>query len=105
MANYRISGVWTDENNVITHYAFHELSFDETMIGPATKTSKIEAIRIVENRFNNVLTWIWDYKNSFWKDGAEVHVVDANPKFLRTNHDNKVIDNLSHLIDYRYIFG
>ena len=102
MANYRITGVWK-EHNVITHYAFHEISPDGKTISDAKKTSKRDAIRIVENPFNLVYTWIWDYKNSCWKDGSDVHVVGTINKFLRTNHDSIQSDNLDHLIDYSII--
>jgi hypothetical protein len=103
MANYRITGVWK-VNNVITHYAFHEISADGKTISPAKKTNKKDAISFVENPFNEVYTWIWDYKNSCWKNGSEVHVVGSILKFLRTNHDNTQVDNLNHLIDYSYIY-
>jgi hypothetical protein len=38
MANYKISGVWKNNDNVITHYAFHTVGEDSTT--RAQKTTK-----------------------------------------------------------------
>lgn len=100
MANYKISGVWTDIQNNITHYAFHEVN--SGIISKAAKKSKADAISIVSNIHNHVVTWIWDYKNYGWKDGAKVEVV-AN-SYLRSYHDGILVDNLRHLINYNQVF-
>ena len=42
MTKYRISGVWKDSSNVITHYAFHTVNEDS--ISRAFKKSKATAI-------------------------------------------------------------
>lgn len=41
MAIFRISGIWKDSNNVITHYAFHTVS--ESSIYRAVKKNKIRS--------------------------------------------------------------
>lgn len=46
MAEYRISGVWKNTNDVITHYAFHKINENST--SRAKKTIKAEAIRILK---------------------------------------------------------
>jgi hypothetical protein len=102
MADYKISGVWKNEDKVITHYAFHT----KTQNGHtrATKRSKNDAVALVDNKENTVVTWVWDYSKSFWKLGEKVHVVDGeNGKFLRSNPDNKLTDNLDHLIDFDWV--
>jgi hypothetical protein len=99
MAIYRISGIWIDDDQVITHYAFHEIK--ETQRFKGLKISKAEAIKLLSIRGNEAMTWIWDYKRANWIDGAKVEVV-AN-SYLRTYHDNIVVDNLSHLIDYDWL--
>ncbi|KMQ64066.1 hypothetical protein ACM40_04720 [Chryseobacterium sp. BLS98] len=99
MAKFKISGVWKDSKNIITHYAFHEVK--ETTTSRAEKVEKSEAVRRLKLAGNSAITWIWDYQNSFWKNGEEVEVVEG--KFLRTKHNNKTIDNLSHLIDYDWL--
>jgi len=102
MATYRISGVWKNHHNIITHYAFHTIGVDST--SRAIKTTKAEAIRLLEIYGNSASTWLWDYVNERWKNGAPVTVVNGtNGKFLRSTHDNKVSDNLAHLIDYDWI--
>lgn len=102
MARYRISGIWKDTNNVITHYAFHEVL--ETSITRAEKTSKAEAIACVEKQGNIVYTWVWNYKRAFWDVGEKVEVVNGNTgKYLRTTPDNTLTDNLGHLIDFDWI--
>jgi hypothetical protein len=99
MAKYKISGVWKDTKGVITHYAFHTVGEQST--SRAEKTSKPDAIKIVGNPFNEAITWIWDYQTSIWKNGEKVEVVAGT--YLRSNRDNKVTDNLAHLIDYDWI--
>ncbi|HEY4196472.1 MAG TPA: DUF3892 domain-containing protein [Mucilaginibacter sp.] len=99
MAKYKISGVWKDKDNVITHYAFHKVNTISTDKG--VKTTKAEAVRIVSNSANEAITWLWNYQTAIWKDGEKVTVV--NNSYLRSNPDNKLTDNLAHLIDYDWL--
>lgn len=102
MAKYKISGIWKNTENVITHYAFHTVSENST--SRAVKKTKAQAIEIVEANGNNVVTWMWDYMTASWKDGETVSVVNgSNGKYLRSNPDNKLTDNLGHLIDFDWI--
>ncbi len=102
MATYRISGVWKNTNNVITAYAFHEVGENST--SRAVKKTKAEAIAIVETRGNLVYTWQWNYSTASWVVGERVEVVNGNNgKYLRSNPDNKLTDNLEHLIDFDWI--
>ena len=102
MATYRISGVWKDANNVITHYAFHTV--DETSLYKSVKKTKAQAIALLETPGNNATTWMWNYSRSFWNIGEKVEVVNgSNGKYLRSNPDNKLTDNLAHLIDFDWI--
>lgn len=107
MAEYRISGIWTDAKGVITHYALHQRFKTENghAINQAVKTSKADAIKLVEDKAITVKTYIWNYKLRRWQAGEDVHVAGSgNSKYLRSNHDNTVQDNLLHLIDYSYIY-
>ncbi len=102
MTIYRISGVWKDTDQVITHYAFHK----QTANGytRATKTTKAQAIVLLETAGNSATTWLWDYNSSFWKVGQTVTVVGSGSgKYLRSNADNKLTDNLNHLINFDWI--
>ncbi|MDB5229670.1 MAG: hypothetical protein JWN76_475 [Chitinophagaceae bacterium] len=102
MGTYRISGIWKGANNVITHYAFHNV--DTSSTGRATKLTKAQAISLVETRGNIVTTWLWDYAKAFWKTGEKVEVVNGSTgKYLRSNPDNILTDNLGHLIDFDWI--
>lgn len=102
MALYRISGVWMNTNNVITHYAFHTVG--ENSVSRAGKTSKVQAIALLEMQGNAATTWIWNYSQAKWNVGETVQVVNgSNGKFLRSNPDNKLTDNLGHLIDFDWI--
>lgn len=102
MRQFTISGIWKDSNNVITHYAFHTIN--EKSISRATTKTKSEAISIIETAGNSATTWIWDYNQSAWNIGEKVEVINgANGKYLRSNPDNKLTDNLSHLIDFDWI--
>lgn len=102
MAKYKISGVWKDSNNVITHYAFHTES--ENGESGAVKTTKDEAIALLETSGNSATTWMWNYSSAGWKAGEVVSIVNgASGKYLRSNPDNKLTDNLGHLIDFNWI--
>ena len=102
MAKYRISGVWKNSSDVITHYAFHKEQ--ETSVSRAVKTSKAEAISLLETKGNSAETWIWNYNQAKWNIGETVQVVNgSNGKYLRSNPDNRLTDNLGHLIDFDWI--
>jgi hypothetical protein len=102
MVKYRISGVWKDMNNVITHYAFHTVS--ENTISRAVKKTKAEAIKLLETYGNTATTWVWNYNQSFWSIGENIEVVNGSDgKYLRSNPNEKITDNLGHLIDFDWI--
>jgi len=107
MAIYRISGIWADNKGIITHYGIHEMKKNDNgwTITKAVKTSKADAILLVENNNNSVKSYIWKYSSAGWHSGEDIHVVNnGGSKFLRSNHDNSVQDNLLHLINYSYIY-
>jgi len=102
MAKYRISGIWKNSDNVITAYAFHTVG--ETWTGRAVKKTKAQAITLLETTGNSATTWIWNYSTAEWNIGETVHVVNSSSgKYLRSNPDNKLTDNLGHLIDFDWI--
>ena len=107
MAEYRISGVWKNEE-IITHYAVHlrtrNASNDGYFIEHAVKMTKLATITLLQNQQNSAKTYLWNYTNANWRAGADIHVVNANPPYLRTTHDGIVKNNLLHLIDYGYVF-
>jgi Protein of unknown function (DUF3892) len=102
MAQYKISGIWKGADNIITHYAFHTVTANQHT--RATKTSKSKAIELLETEGNSAITWLWNYKQASWENGEVVEVVKGiNGKYLRSNRDNKLSDNLAHLIDFDWI--
>lgn len=102
MTVYRISGIWKNSSDVITHYAFHKVS--ETSISRATKKSKSQAIELLETSGNSATTWVWNYRTAEWNIGETVRVVNGgNGKYLRSDPDNQLTDNLGHLIDFDWI--
>ena len=102
MAKYRISGVWKDNNKVITHYAFHTVN--EKTISRASKKSKSDAIKLLETNGNSAVTWLWNYSIAYWKIGENVEVINgSNGKYLRSDPDNTKTDNLANLIDFDWI--
>lgn len=99
---YAISGVWKNAAGTITHYAFHTVT--ENSFGKATKITKAIAVQRVDNPNNTATTVVWNYTTESWNWGEEVHVVGTSPmRYLRSNHDNSVRDNLDHLINYGWI--
>jgi hypothetical protein len=109
MATYRISGVWTGTKGAITHYAIHRVTSTESNgrsnITLAEKTAKADAIRIVEGTTNTVTTMIWKSASKAWHTGEIVTVVSgSNGKYLRSNPDNSLTDNLDHLPDFSLIY-
>jgi hypothetical protein len=108
MAEYRISGIWKNDNNVITHYAVHlrtkNVAGTGYSIGKAVKMTKAAAVTLLQNNQNSAKTYIWNYTTAGWSAGGDIHVVNANPPFLRTTHDGTIKDNLLHLIDFDYVY-
>ncbi len=101
---YRISGVWKDSENVITHYAFHTLNENTNTVSRAVKKTKDDAILLVVNPNNEAVTWIWNYNTAKWSLGETVEVINGRSgKYLRSNPDNKLTDNLAHLINFDWI--
>ena len=103
MAEFTISGVWKNNNDVVIHYAFHQVL--ERTIYRAEKKSKAEAIALLETKGNSAVTWVWDYNKATWNFGEEVEVVRGfTGKYLRSNRNNRLTDNLGHLINYEWIY-
>jgi len=103
MAEYRISGIWMDDDGVISHYGFHKFNDNGTITTVRRKT-KEEAVKIVNTNGNVVKTWMWDYKAAYWKDGETVIVVKGKTEnYLRTEPDRTLADNLQHLINYDWV--
>ena len=99
MATYKISGVWKDSNSTITHYAIHLIVGNSSY--RANKTSKADAVKLLSDHSNTAMTWVWNYRTASWNDGERVEVV--NGSYLRSNPDNKLTDNLAHLINYNWL--
>ncbi|PZU88621.1 MAG: hypothetical protein DI529_05330 [Chryseobacterium sp.] len=106
MAEFRISGIWTDNDGEITHYAVHTRTKNKEggfTIGHAKKMTKNEAVNLLLENGNTAKTYLWNYTTARWNGGADVHVVKGRPLFLRTNADSTERDNLLHLIDYGWV--
>ncbi|MGG7035713.1 MAG: DUF3892 domain-containing protein [Flavobacterium sp.] len=102
MSQFKISGVWKDSTGTITHYAFHTVT--PSGATRAVKKSKVEAIKLLETTGNTAVTWIWNYSQATWVNGETVQVVNSPyGKYLRSNPDNKLRDNLENLINYDWI--
>lgn len=102
MAKYRISGIWKDSNDTIVAYSFHTVLENST--GRAVKKTKAQAIALLETAGNSATTWVWNYGKGGWDIGETVTVINGNNgKYLRSNPDKKVTDNLGHLIDFDWI--
>lgn len=102
MAQYLISGIWKDEDDVISAYLFHTIEGDS--LGKYVKKTKAEAIALLEISGNKAMTMMWNYSKTEWTAGELVQVVNgADGKYLRTNPDNKLTDNLQHLIDFGWV--
>lgn len=104
MAAYLVSGVWKDTDGVITHYSFHTHNQQDKSYGPLTKKTKAEAIRLLETAGNSAVTMTWNYSGASWNLGETVTVVGSGTsKYLRSNPDSRLTDNLGHLIQWNDI--
>lgn len=104
MANFVISGTWKNENQEITHYAIHAVD-DFNRISKATKMSKLDTILLLDKLDNYATTMVWNYIAAKWTFGEKIQVIDSiSGKYLRTISDNKLSDNLGHLINYNWIY-
>jgi len=101
MANYAISGVWKDSNNVITHYAIHTVNMSANSFERATKYTKTEAVNLLDNSLNSARTLVWNYSTERWNWGTDIDVVGSGTnRYLRTIQDSTERNNLAHLINY-----
>lgn len=99
MTTFRISGVWKNDQGTITDYAVH--SADDQR---AQKTTKADAIILLEKNGNTATTWLWNYTRARWDVGENVRIATRNgEKYLRTDPDNTTRDNLENLIDYDWV--
>ncbi|RZK30531.1 MAG: DUF3892 domain-containing protein [Hymenobacter sp.] len=104
MAEYGISGIWKDGDGVITHYAFHTKNENSGKYSDAVKKTKAQAIALLETSGNVAYTWIWNYRNIGWFTGERVQVVGSGTnRYLRSNADSSLTDNLGHLVDFGWI--
>lgn len=102
MAQFKISGIWKNANQVITHYAFHTVN--SIGVSRADKVSKAQAVTLLETTGNSATTWVWDYQKVGWITGEAVRVVSrGNEKYLKSNPDEQLTDNLAHLINFDWI--
>ena len=99
MAELKISGVWKAPDGEITHYAIHTVH--TTGVSRGMKTPKSVAVRLLNQTTNEAVIWLWDYQKALWKDGERITVI--NNSYLRSNPDNKLTDNLAHLINYDWV--
>lgn len=99
MAEYRISGVWKNSNDVITHYALHTKNSSGNY-SKAEKATKEYVISLVE-KGNVIMTMVWNYTKGGMYDGEKVKVVKKSngEKYLRSDPDNHLNDNLGQAID------
>ncbi|WP_312765326.1 DUF3892 domain-containing protein [Epilithonimonas sp.] len=107
MSEFRITGIWKNKDGVITHYAIHERTKNSDgsfTLGYAKKVEKDDAVDLLLLKGNSAKTYLWNYSTSSWLSGADVHVIEGEPLYLRTEADSTEKDNLSHLINYGFIF-
>ncbi len=97
MSRYYISGIWK-ANGVVTHYAVH--APEENSWTRATKTTKANAVALIEQNGITAYTRMWNYRLASWTHGEEILVVSVNGvKHLRSHADGKPTDNLDNLIN------
>jgi hypothetical protein len=90
--------VWK-EDGVISHFAFHAIHADGRFTVKATKMAKADAIKLLETTGNTATTLTWNYALGNWTVGQPVSVAgNGADKYLKSAPDNKVSDNLGHLI-------
>ena len=84
MAQYKISGVWKDNDGVITHYAIHTMTDGKHFRG--RKMLKADAVKLLDQPGNTAWTWMWNYSTSYWQNGAKIEVVKWHNWKISTNH-------------------
>lgn len=103
MALYYISGVWKDTAGTITHYSFHLAKPEANSFGSLTKKTKAEAIALLETG-NSAKTITWNYGAAIWSIGESVTVIGSGAnKYIKSNPDHKLTDNLGHLVNWAAI--
>lgn len=106
MPIFRISGIWTNNQGIITHYAVHKRRKKDDgtfVLMKAEKMDKKATIALLNTPGNSATTYMWNYKNAKWDIGEHIHIVHDNLPYLRTDPDSTRTDNLLHLIDYSWV--
>ena len=102
MAKYRISGIWKNDKDEITHYGLHKV-----VPGGTTRVDKIaksEAVELLSKPENSAVVWVWDYSTANWRKEEDIHIVHtSNGSYLRSNPDHEKTDNIANLIDYNWV--
>lgn len=96
LADYFISGVWKDSNDVITDVLLHTVNPDNSFqLG--VKTSDTATISLIK-KGSTVKTITWNYPD--WEIGALVGYARVkNREYLRTAPNSRIQDNLDNSID------
>jgi len=104
MAEYRISGVWKNSHDTITHYALHTKQANGSY-SKAEKKTKTDVVTLIE-RGNAIKTMTWNYTKGKMYEGEKVKVVNnaSGEKYLRSDPDNHLNDNLGHAINMTWYF-
>jgi len=92
IADFFISGVWKNGENVITHVLLHDLNSDSTF-NKGEKTTVAKTANFI-NAGKRVKTIFWDYPG--WEIGADVKVFEY--EHLRTDRNKTAKDNLDNSI-------
>ena len=104
MAEYRISGIWKNSQDTITHYSLH-FKQSNGNYSKGKKTTKEEVVLLVE-KGNNIKTLTWNYTKGKMYDGEKVKVITktSGEKYLRSDPDNHLNDNLGQAINMAWYF-
>lgn len=93
-ANYFISEIWKDSNEIINLH-IHEVG-DKNTVGVGEKMNIKNVVSPIKGG-NVIYTIMWEYPN--WKLGAQLDVIPSiHREHLRTKQDKSAKDNLDNLI-------
>ena len=96
MSNYLVSGIYLNENKIITHFMFHK-ELDNNEFGIGIKTTEQAVIKLFDagHTFQSL---IWNYAEAAWSVGENINLfIINNERHIKTHKNNIPNDNLENM--------
>ncbi len=106
---YFISGVWKNDDDVITDVLLHEANYSGGiwLFDEGIKTPEADVISLLRSN-NEIHTIVWLYSGKYWEIKAHVRAMIqryTGKVCLRSAKDETTRDNLDNLLNFTNFFA